>query len=249
MAIETINLGTYANDGQGDDLRSAFQKVNSNFTQLDNIVAVNGINLGNGAPIFAAKVTDPGIGDLLSFRTIKAGNNININYDTTSITVEGLDSIHNIVEDDSPQLGGDLDLNSYNISGAGNINITGIITANSFVGDVTGNISGNAGSVTNGVYTIGSQVIDGEKTFIHIINGNLNGNAETVTNGVYTTDSINVLTDVDTISTPPVSGQALIWNGTQWTPGNVSAGQPSGSLDFGSFISPSGTTLDMGPIV
>ena len=31
MAIQNINLGTYANDGTGDDLRSAFTKVNDNF--------------------------------------------------------------------------------------------------------------------------------------------------------------------------------------------------------------------------
>jgi hypothetical protein len=30
MAIQTINLGTYANDRTGDDLRTAFQKVNAN---------------------------------------------------------------------------------------------------------------------------------------------------------------------------------------------------------------------------
>jgi hypothetical protein len=33
MAIQTINVGTTANDGTGDDLRAAFQKVNANFFQ------------------------------------------------------------------------------------------------------------------------------------------------------------------------------------------------------------------------
>jgi len=37
-------------------------------------------------------------------------------------------SINNVVEDTTPQLGGDLDLNSNNITGTGNINITGTIT-------------------------------------------------------------------------------------------------------------------------
>ncbi len=35
MAISTINIGTLANDGTGDDLREAFVKVNNNFTELD----------------------------------------------------------------------------------------------------------------------------------------------------------------------------------------------------------------------
>ena len=34
MAQEIINIGTSANDGQGDPLRVAFQKINNNFSQL-----------------------------------------------------------------------------------------------------------------------------------------------------------------------------------------------------------------------
>ena len=32
MARININVGTNANDGTGDDLRSAMQKINTNFT-------------------------------------------------------------------------------------------------------------------------------------------------------------------------------------------------------------------------
>ena len=49
------------------------------------------------------------------------------------------------------------------------------------------NITGNAGTVTNGVYTSGDQTIAGNKTFSSTIAGSINGNAGTVTNGVYTT--------------------------------------------------------------
>ena len=34
MAIQVINIGSYANDGTGDDLRTAFDKINDNFSQL-----------------------------------------------------------------------------------------------------------------------------------------------------------------------------------------------------------------------
>lgn len=34
MAQEIINIGTLPNDGEGDPLRVAFQKINNNFTQL-----------------------------------------------------------------------------------------------------------------------------------------------------------------------------------------------------------------------
>jgi hypothetical protein len=45
-----------------------------------------------------------------------------------------------------------------------------MITAN-LTGVVTGSVSGNAGSVTNGVYTTGNQSIDGNKTFTSTIQG------------------------------------------------------------------------------
>jgi len=34
MARQNVNIGTVANDGTGDDLRTAMQKVNDNFTEL-----------------------------------------------------------------------------------------------------------------------------------------------------------------------------------------------------------------------
>lgn len=34
MSKQSINVGTTANDKQGDSLRAAFQKVNENFTEL-----------------------------------------------------------------------------------------------------------------------------------------------------------------------------------------------------------------------
>ena len=52
-----------------------------------------------------------------------------------------------IVYDDSPQLGGNLDLNNNDITGTGNLNITGTLTATSFTGNTLG--SGSiAGTVT-----------------------------------------------------------------------------------------------------
>ena len=53
-----------------------------------------------------------------------------------------------LVDDTTPQLGGNLDLNGNNIDGTGNVNITGIITATSFVGSGAG-ITGIT-SITNG---------------------------------------------------------------------------------------------------
>ena len=61
-----------------------------------------------------------------------------ISYDggstfTTIATSSGGSSIANVVEDTTPQLGGDLDMNSNDITGTGNIDVTGSITSDSNV--------------------------------------------------------------------------------------------------------------------
>jgi hypothetical protein len=59
------------------------------------------------------------------------------NYPYTSLT--GIST--EILYDTTPQLGGNLDLNSNDITGTGDVNITGVVTATSFVGPVTGTAS------------------------------------------------------------------------------------------------------------
>jgi len=54
-------------------------------------------------------------------------------------------AIDNVVEDTTPQLGGDLDLNSSDITGTGDINTTGTITAS---GNITGGNLLTSGTVT-----------------------------------------------------------------------------------------------------
>jgi len=48
------------------------------------------------------------------------------------------DDMESLLDDTSPQLGGDLDLFSKDITGTGNINITGSLTATSIAGTVLG---------------------------------------------------------------------------------------------------------------
>jgi hypothetical protein len=73
MTIQTINIGNVVNDGLGDDLRTAFQKVNANFVSLDAELSVNGKNVPetvNGEGIFKQKN-----GLNLEFKKLIAGNN------------------------------------------------------------------------------------------------------------------------------------------------------------------------------
>ena len=49
MAQQTINIGTVANDGTGDPLRTAFDKANDNFTELYGFGGdITGVTAGTG---------------------------------------------------------------------------------------------------------------------------------------------------------------------------------------------------------
>jgi len=83
MAIEQINIGNVVNDGLGDDLRTAFQKVNRNFLDLSAGVTVTAVNLNDtGVGIFAQKV-----GSELQFKTLEQGSGIRLIDNNTSILI------------------------------------------------------------------------------------------------------------------------------------------------------------------
>jgi len=84
MAIQTINIGNRVNDGLGDDLRTAFEKVNANFAELDSELSVEGINVGpNGVGIYKQK-TDGN----LQFKSLVPGNRIAINDTTDTVVID-----------------------------------------------------------------------------------------------------------------------------------------------------------------
>ena len=115
-------------------------------------------------------------------------------------------AITEVLEDTTPQLGGNLDLNSHNITGTGNVSITGTVTATSF----TGSSSGLTGLFKNVVEDTSPQ-----------LGGNLdvNGNNITGTGNVNITGSVtatsfsgsgasitNVLHDLVEDTTPQLGG-------------------------------------------
>jgi signal peptidase I len=72
MTIQTINIGNQVNDGLGDDLRTAFQKVNANFATLDAETTVTGLNVGTtGVGLFKQRS-----GANLEFKKLVPGDNI-----------------------------------------------------------------------------------------------------------------------------------------------------------------------------
>ena len=116
MPIQTINIGNYANDGLGDDLRTAFEKVNANFDLLNTTDTTAATNLGTGTGVFAQKS-----GTSLQFKSLIGGSNITLSSNGTSITINGSG---NLSSETSPSLGGNLNMNGNNIIGGGNIEAT-----------------------------------------------------------------------------------------------------------------------------
>jgi hypothetical protein len=83
MTIQTINIGNVVNDGLGDDLRTAFQKVNANFSSLAAEVLTTGTNLGPvGSSVFKEK-----IGADLKFRKLVSGTKMFLDEATDSIII------------------------------------------------------------------------------------------------------------------------------------------------------------------
>lgn len=87
MTIQTINVGSLANDGTGDDLREAFIKVNQNFAELDTRTeATTATNVGtSGANVFKELV-----GSELQFRKITGGNAITVTENTNEIEISSV---------------------------------------------------------------------------------------------------------------------------------------------------------------
>lgn len=94
MAQQTINIGNLVNDGLGDDLRTAFQKVNANFNDLYTSLTPTARNIGiSGAGIFAQKV-----GNELQFKNIVAGTKLTLEEYDNRIIINNTqtDSFENI---------------------------------------------------------------------------------------------------------------------------------------------------------
>jgi len=95
-----------------------------------------------------------------------------ISYNTTATGSGGGSGLSDIVQDTTPQLGGNLDLNNKNITGTGNISITGDVTAS--------NLSGNGASLTA---LNGSNIASGTVAAARVatLNQDTTGNAGTFT--------------------------------------------------------------------
>jgi len=97
MAKQTINIGTTANDGTGDPLRTAFTKINENFTELygddgdSNTLAanldINGWNIVSTRSNEDIRILPAGTGGVIASAIRIAGSTIS-SEDSTQILVD-----------------------------------------------------------------------------------------------------------------------------------------------------------------
>jgi outer membrane lipoprotein SlyB len=243
--IETLNLGTYPNDGQGDDLRTAFEKVQNNFDEVRNKSVTNATNLGSGpGQVFYTRT-----GNDLQFRSVTSLNsNLVITKTDDEIWLLVKDSINHVSEDSTPVLGGNLNLNTFLITGTGNIDIAGDILANNVsgalhgtvTGDVYGNVFGNVtGTVTGNVtgQLTGSMIGNVTGSLFGNVTGNVTGDLNgNVYGNVYgdltgnvtgtvsdiTNHSLEELSNVESLS--PSAGQVLAWSDNKWKATTITSG-------------------------
>lgn len=82
MTQEIIDIGALANDGTGDPLRVAFDKINNNFTQLYDTASVDG---PNGAVQFAVANTS---GNVTTY-ALDSSANLTFNSSTNRLSIRG----------------------------------------------------------------------------------------------------------------------------------------------------------------
>lgn len=114
-----LNIGTYANDGTGDDIRTAFQKIKDTFTLINSqLGVVDGASQGGGAGL----VANPSkVDNVLQFKSITGSSGIVVTSTASTVNIAATNSVE---LDVSPRLGGNLNLNTHNIVGTGDVQTT-----------------------------------------------------------------------------------------------------------------------------
>ena len=188
-------------------------ELDSNFTDLDGRVTTLESTPGSDSQTLTLA------GDDL---TITGGNTVSLSTLSTEV-----------VDDTSPQLGGNLDLNGKEITGSGGSFITEKLNVLSLVGGGNGIImrtTTGAGKIVIGDQA-GNVVLGNSANSVEFVNDvdvdftntNIDFTNATVT-GLSIVQGIDDLSDVDTSTTPPGVGQVLKWDGAQWEPANDSSG-------------------------
>lgn len=125
MAIQTINIGNRVNDGLGDDLRTAFEKVNANFTDLSNELEITAVNLGAPYGLFKQRV-----GRELQFKTLLEGSKISFESLTDAIRINNTEpDAFTSITTNAGEITADVDTGTNNLTLQGSLGARNIIVS------------------------------------------------------------------------------------------------------------------------
>jgi len=192
-----ITTSRTINVGAGDGITVAADTVAVDSTVLR--------TTGDGVVSGSAQISYTGITDVPS-GIVSGSSQIDLTQTTNYVSgikdrldaeqvVSGSGYLQNVVEDTTPQLGGNLDLNGNNISGSGNIEISGFISANylAAIDGVYGNsfYSPSGGNIGDGPLRLGYDDGQSGRRFEYRVTNSelivrLQDVAATTTSGTYT---------------------------------------------------------------
>ena len=203
-SFQLINVGAVPNDGTGDDIRDAFIKINSNFS---NIVAI-GENVGN------LKVA--GFANIAGNINLSGYLNVvgNVNYSSSNVTTFQTFSVIGTTDSTTPTNGA---LVVAGGAGVGkNLNVGGTVTAAGFYGTIS---TTNQPSI-NQLGTLVSLNVGGSTTFHNVVYANTAMNSSNVytgamviAGGIGLTGNLNLTGGIGAGGTLGQNGQFLVSSG------------------------------------
>ena len=203
-SFQLINVGAVPNDGTGDDIRDAFIKINSNFS---NIVAI-GENVGN------LKVA--GFANIAGNINLSGYLNVvgNVNYSSSNVTTFQTFSVIGTTDSTTPTNGA-----LVVAGGAGvvkNLHVGGTVTAAGFYGTIS---TTNQPSI-NQLGTLVSLDVGGSTTFHNVVYANTAMNSSNVytgamviAGGIGLTGNLNLTGGIGAGGTLGQNGQFLVSSG------------------------------------
>jgi len=198
MAFCYVNIGSSANDGSGDPIRTAFNKINDNFTYV--------IGLGGGGGNVTANV------DLTNYATITL-----VESGLANVTGVNLSALNNALAN----------VNAVNLSALNNalanVNAVNLSNLNAALANVNA-VSLNA--LNNALANLSLINLNNLNNALATVNFSLLGNVSNLVSAVSanTPAKVNIVSNLNTPGT--TTGQTVlnntdnglyVWNGTAWT--------------------------------
>lgn len=208
MAKQTINIGTTPNDGTGDPIRDAMEKINENFDEIySSYIAEGSVTTGNST--VNTVISNTG-GLVVSNSTISAVAN------TTNFTV-GNASIKSVLTSSQ------LYVNGTSTVGSALVNTTSLALGNATVNTVVSKVTLKISNTTSSFTANSGNILVGNST----VNASVNSSVIKIASANLTSNTLTLGS-----STDAANGYTYLPNGFKMNWGKVSANSSDGAALF-----------------